>query len=275
MPVIALMLCGPMNDYERVAKVIRYLNEQSAEQPQVARLAKVAGLSESHFHRLFSRWASITPKDFLQCLTATHARKLLERGHSVLDASLDAGLSGPGRLHDLCVTLEAASPGEIKTGGKGWEIRAAITDSPFGRCVIAESPRGICHIEFADSLRGLKGRWHGARVITDKPWGKEICGKMFAAGEATGTTSLRAIVSGSDFQVKVWRALLEIPLTTYGRLAEKVGNPGAARAIGTAVGRNSLAYLIPCHRVIRETGVIGNYRWERERKQAMIAWEGS
>ncbi|HVU08074.1 MAG TPA: helix-turn-helix domain-containing protein [Verrucomicrobiae bacterium] len=140
-----------MNDYERIAGVIRYLDKSHTDQPDLTTLARHVGLSQHHFHRLFTSWAGITPKDFLQCLTLTHAKELLRNGKSVLDATLDTGLSSPGRLHDLCVSLEAASPGEVKSGGEGWIIAAGITDSPFGRCVVGESPRGICHISFVES----------------------------------------------------------------------------------------------------------------------------
>ena len=266
-----------MNDYERIAKIIRYLNEHASSQPGLATLAEIAGLSESHFHRLFSRWASVTPKDFLQCLTAEHAREMLLRGASVLDASLDSGLSGPGRLHDLCIKLDAASPGEIKSAGEGWKIRAGLADSSFGKCLIADGPRGICHIEFTDSIEPVQTRWHRAEIEVDDEWAEAAALKVFSRSPSKGGP-LKAMVCGTDFQVKVWRALMAIPpgtLTTYGRLAEAIGKPGAARAVGTAVGKNELAYLIPCHRVIRETGVIGQYRWGKERKQAMTAFESN
>ena len=271
-----------MNDYEKIAGVIRYLDRHHGAQPDLQTLAKHAGLSESHFHRLFSNWAGVTPKDFLQCLTLARAKDLLRRGKSVLNAALDAGLSGPGRLHDLCVTLEAASPGELKSGGAGWTILFGFAETPFGKCLIAESPRGICHLSFGDDEKSavaeLKKEWPNAELKRDDAVVKKIAGEIFARNKNSPSQSLRALVRGTPFQVRVWRALLQIPpgsLTSYGRLAQAIGKPTASRAVGAAVGQNPLAYLIPCHRVIRETGVFGHYHWDPIRKRAMIAWENS
>lgn len=270
-----------MNDYERIARVIRYLDAHRGEQPDLAILARQAGLSSFHFHRLFVRWAGVTPKDFLQCLTLTHARDLLKKGRSVLDSSLESGLSGPGRLHDLCVRLEAASPGELKSGGAGWTIRAGFAKTPFGDCLLAESPRGICHLSFIEGKNSgvawaaLIAEWPRAAVKRNDAAAKKIAAHIFrpASGQ-----EIRAYVRGTEFQVRVWRALLEIPsgtVTTYGRLAMELAQPKAARAVGTAVGQNSLAYLIPCHRVIRETGLLGGYRWGISRKRILLARESS
>jgi AraC family transcriptional regulator of adaptative response/methylated-DNA-[protein]-cysteine methyltransferase len=272
-----------MSDYERIAQIIRYLDEHHAGQPDLAVLAQYAGLSQFHFHRLFSTWAGVTPKDFLQCLTLTHAREMLRAGQSVLDASLDSGLSGPGRLHDLCVQLEAASPGELKQGGAGWTMLCGFADSPFGKCLIAESPRGICHLSFAENeknaLADLRRDWPKAKIKRNDPAAARIACKIFKQPDDSDTRPpLRAFVRGTPFQVRVWRALLQVPpgaLTSYGRLADVIAKPSAARAVGAAVGQNPLAYLIPCHRVIRETGVIGEYHWGTARKRAMIAWESS
>ncbi len=274
-----------MNDYERIARVIRYLDARRAEQPDLASLAEVAGLSPFHFHRLFSAWAGITPKDFLQCLTLAHAKALLRQGTSVLDAALDSGLSGPGRLHDLCIILEAASPGEVKSGGEGLTITAGFTDSPFGRCLIGESPRGLCHLTFIDSgdgaaaLAALREHWPRVRLQRDDTNAARLAGSIFEAPAGRHSRpALRALVKGTTFQLRVWRALLHVPsgtLVSYGRLAAALDNPAAARAVGTAVGHNPLAWLIPCHRVIRETGVIGDYRWGPVRKRAMVAWESA
>jgi AraC family transcriptional regulator of adaptative response/methylated-DNA-[protein]-cysteine methyltransferase len=272
-----------MNDYERIARVIRYLDERHAEQPDLARLAEVAGLSPFHFHRLFSAWAGITPKDFLRCLTLAHAKALLREGLSVLDAALASGLSGPGRLHDLCVILEAATPGEVKSGGADWTISAGFADSPFGRCLIGVSPRGICHLSFIDAgdgaadLAALHENWPRARLQRDDANAARLARRIFERpARRPARPALRAIVKGTTFQVRVWRALMQVPpgtLVSYGRLAAALEKPAAARAVGTAVGRNPLAWLIPCHRVIRETGVIGDYRWGPVRKRAMVAWE--
>lgn len=274
-----------MNDYDRMARVIRYLDERHTDQPDLAALAERAGLSPFHFHRLFSSWAGITPKDFLQCLTLAHAKELLRQGESVLETAVQAGLSGPGRLHELCVALEAASPGELKSGGQGWTISAGFADSPFGKCLIGESPRGICYLTFPESatddaaLSEIQEEWPQARVSRDddaaRQWGQRIFQRPASLLEKP---LLRAFVRGTPFQVTVWRALLRIQpgtLVSYGRLAAALGQPTAARAVGAAVGQNPISYLIPCHRVIRETGALGGYRWGTVRKRAMLAWESA
>jgi len=270
-----------MNDYERIAQIIRFLDEHHAEQPDLPTLAKRTGLSESHFHRLFSNWAGVTPKDFLQCLTLAHAKELLRAGESVFGTALESGLSGPGRLHDLCVNLEAASPGELKSGGEGWTLSCGLAETPFGTCLIAVSPRGICHLSFVENesaaLAELHTEWPKAKLKRDHPAAAKTAGKIFQCrARPDAGEPLRALVRGTPFQVRVWRALLQVPtgsLTSYGRLANGLGQPTAPRAVGAAVGQNPLAYLIPCHRVIRETGVIGNYHWGPIRKRAMLAWE--
>ena len=272
-----------MNDYQRIADVIRYLDEHVTEQPDLATVADYAGLSPFHFHRLFSDWAAITPKDFLQCLTLSHARTLLREGRSVLESTINTGLSGPGRLHDLCVKLEAASPGELKSGGDGWSITFGFADSPFGTCLVGESPRGICHLAFVDSGDGLaelallREHWPRADLRRDDAAARRLLKHVFQQQDSsTRKTTVRAFVRGTAFQVQVWRALLLVQpgtLVSYGQLAAALGKPAAARSVGTALGQNPLAYLIPCHRVIRETGVFSHYRWGRERKRAMAAWE--
>jgi len=267
-----------VNDYERIAKVIRYLDTYQVAQPDLKELAGVIGLSEAHFHRLFSRWAGITPKDFLQCLTMAHAKQRLLSGDSVLASALHAGLSGPSRLHDLSITLEAASPGELKRKGEGWTLEYAFVESPFGRCLMAEGPRGIVHVGFVDdgeetALEDLRTRW--PRATLDECVDLKQQGLAYFKCGPTGQP-LKAYVCGSDFQIKVWRALLAIPqggLTTYGRLAKAVERPGSERAVGTAVGKNPLGVLIPCHRVIRETGALGGYRWGLERKRVLLIQE--
>ena len=274
-----------MNDYERIAGVIRYLDESHTDQPDLTTLARHVGLSQHHFHRLFTSWAGITPKDFLQCLTLAHARELLYQGKSVLDAALDTGLSSPSRLHDLCISLEAASPGDVKSGGEGWELTVGFADSPFGKCLLAESHRGVCHLSFVDSgdkaaaLAEVKAQWPRARLLRNDTAASQLASRIFerpAVGNSLAP--LRAFVRGTPFQVRVWRALLQIQhgtLVSYGGLAATVDQPTAARAVGSAVGQNPLAYLIPCHRVIRETGVLGNYRWGPVRKRAILAWENA
>ena len=272
-----------MSDYERIARVIRYLDAHHAEQPNLAKLAAHLGLSTAHFHRLFRKWAGVTPKDFLQSLSLAHVKELLRDGASVLDTALAAGFSGPGRLHDLCVTLESASPGELKSGGEGWTIIFGFAATPFGECSLGRGPRGICHLAFVDgenrqgAQAALRGAWPKAKLTRNDQASAQLAATIFRRVEAEAKgPRLRAFVRGSVFQVRVWNALLRVPpgsLVTYGRLAATIGQPSAARAVGSAVGSNPVAYLIPCHRVIRETGVIGDYHWGRVRKQAILAWE--
>jgi AraC family transcriptional regulator, regulatory protein of adaptative response / methylated-DNA-[protein]-cysteine methyltransferase len=271
-----------MNDYERVANVIRFLDRHHTDQPDLNQLASAAGLSPFHFHRLFSAWAGVTPKDFLQCLTLEHVKRLLLEGRNVFDAALDAGLSGPGRLHDLCVTLEAASPGEMKTGGAGIQIDYGFSETPFGEALIAETKRGICHLSFLDAggrnaaRELLCSHWPNAKLNRNDSRIAELVREIFAPEGSASRRPLRAFVRGTAFQLRVWRALLRVPagrLTTYGRLAEAIGNSKASRAVGSAVGANPLAFIIPCHRVIRETGALGHYHWDPIRKRAIIGWE--
>ena len=272
-----------VSDYERVAAVIRYLDEHHTEQPGLQVLAARIGLSPFHFHRLFSAWAGVTPKDFLQCLTLAQVKKALRNGASVLDTALDAGLSGPGRLHDLCVSLEAETPGEMKSGGARRDLDAGFAASPFGDCLIGASTRGICHLSFIETggrrkaWAELREEWPNARLRRNDAAAARMVERVFAGPRSRGARRpLRAFVTGTAFQVRVWRALLRVPsgqITTYGRLAAAVGCTAAARAVGTAMGRNPLAFLIPCHRVIRETGVVGDYRWGWIRKRAIVAWE--
>jgi AraC family transcriptional regulator of adaptative response/methylated-DNA-[protein]-cysteine methyltransferase len=267
-----------MSDYERIAAVIRHLDGNHVSQPSVSELAGAAGLSISHFHRLFKRWAGVTPKDFLQCVTLEHARSRLHASRSVLDAALDAGLSGPGRLHDLFVSIEAASPGEVKSGGAGMQVEWGFAESPFGMCSVGWGRRGVCHLAFHDRASGfpdaLRGRWPNAHFVRNNQAAKKWIGKIFV--KRTGDR-IPAFLRGTAFQLKVWRALLLIPggsVTTYSRIASAIGNPGALRAVGSACGANPVAWLIPCHRVIRETGVVSGYRWGNERKRSMLAMEG-
>src|SRR5437868_5975436 len=272
-----------MNDYGRVANVIRFLDRHHTEQPDLHQLASAAGLSPFHFHRLFLAWAGVTPKDFLQCLTLEHVKHLLRNGDNVFDAALNAGLSGPGRLHDLCVTLEAASPGEMKNGGAGLQIDFGFSATPFGEALIAETKRGICGLFFVDAggrdrvQNLLKSEWPNANLRGNDRRAAELAAEIFVRpSQSQSPPRLRAFVRGTNFQLSVWRALLKIPtgaLTTYGRLAAAINQPGAARAVGTAVGTNPVSFVIPCHRVIRETGALGNYGGGRIRKKVMLGWE--
>jgi AraC family transcriptional regulator of adaptative response/methylated-DNA-[protein]-cysteine methyltransferase len=272
-----------MNDYERIAATIRFLDRRHTDQPDLAALARGAGLSPFHFHRLFSSWAGVTPKDFLQCLTLGHVKTLLRAGDSVLHAALEAGLSGPGRMHDLCVTLEAATPGELKSGGAGLKIAFAFVRSPFGEALIGETNRGLCHFSFIGdngrdrALQDLRAEWPAAKFERAEGRLEKLTDTVFARDASTSSCRpLRAFVRGTPFQLRVWRALLRIPsgsLTTYGRLASAIGQAGASRSVGTALGANPIGFIIPCHRVIRETGILGDYRWDPVRKRAMIGWE--
>ncbi|MDF1862908.1 MAG: methylated-DNA--[protein]-cysteine S-methyltransferase [Verrucomicrobiales bacterium] len=271
-----------MDDYSRIALVIAHLDKHHEDQPTLSELAGVVGLSESHFHRLFRRWAGVTPKDFLQCLTAAHARQRLKESATVLDAALDSGLSGPGRLHDLTISLVAATPGEIRTGGADLTIRYGAAETPFGWATLGWTERGICHLAFHSDKPGkavpgeLVESWPNASLNEDAGEAHEQLDRIFRrSSEGPG---LSAFVHGTPFQVQVWQALLRIPegeVTSYAKLADAVGRPGAARAVGTACGKNPVGYLIPCHRVIRETGIIKGYRWGSERKAALLARESS
>ncbi len=270
-----------MNDYERIARVIRHLDKHHAEQPSLGELAGAAGLGESHFHRLFHRWAGITPKDFVQCLTAEHAKQRLRDSASVLDAALDTGLSGPGRLHDLLVTIEAATPGEYKSGGAGVTITWGVADSPFGWCGLGWTERGICHLVFyesekiPDSAPALREYWPAATLVRDDRETRRRAEQIFSH-RGRKSPHWKTFVRGTPFQLQVWRALVRIPegaVASYGDIAKRIANPAATRAVGTACGANPVAYLIPCHRVIRETGVVRGYRWGTERKRALLASE--
>ena len=274
------------SDYRRIEKAILFIDEHASMQPSLDEIANHVNLSSSYFQRLFLRWAGLSPKKFLQYITIEHAKRRLADSSSVLDAALDVGLSGPSRLHDLFVHIEAVSPGEYKAMGAGLELRYGIHDSPFGECLVATSPRGICALEFLDpsnpeqkAIEALKEHWKGATIVQDAEPGKSAIDKAFAPNpKPSGKTALTLFVKGSNFQVKVWKALLSIPegnLVSYGKFASMIGEPKAARAVGTAIGNNPIGYLIPCHRVLRATGEFGGYRWGLSRKRAIIAYESS
>jgi len=271
-----------MQDYDRIERAIRYLLDHRLEQPGLEDVAAAAGLSPHHLQRVFKRWAGVSPKRFLQVLTVEHAKRLLQESRSVMDAAFETGLSGPARLHDHFVALEAVTPGEFKRGGAGLAIRHGVHSSPFGDAFVAVTDRGICALAFlseADDasrrLEELRRRWPEA-AFAPKPtetarWIRRVFADTVPADEP-----IPLLVQGTNFQVQVWQALLRIPpgaVTTYGRVAQAVGRPKAVRAVGTAVGGNPVAYLIPCHRVIRSLGVVGTYRWGRERKHALLARE--
>src|SRR5579883_1900069 len=268
-----------MTPYDRIEKVIRYIGERHREQPRLETLARVAGLSVSRFQRVFSRWAGATPKDVLKLVTNEHAKELLRRSRDVLSASLETGLSGPGRLHDLLVTVEGVSPGEFKSRGAGLTIRYGFAPSPFGDCLIALTPRGLCHLAFVDSgreasLRQLRARFPKARLARDASAAGRLARSVFGPSRSR----MKLALAGTPFQLKVWEALLRLPagrLASYGDVAAAVGRPKAVRAVAGAVARNEVAFVIPCHRVIRDSGIVGGYRWGPARKRAMLAWEAS
>ena len=263
-------------DYSRIAQAIAFIQQNRLAQPNLATVAQHIGLSDSHFQRLFTQWAGISPKRFLQYLNIEYAKSKITQSKSLLDLTLDLGLSSSGRLHDLFVNLEAMSPGEFKAGGAGLQIRYGIHDTPFGKALIATTLRGICHLQFDGDEQTLRSEWANAEIVFGPQTTQPLCNLIFNPG--TSGEPLTVWVKGTNFQVQVWRALLTIPfgeVTTYQRLAEAMGRPTAARALGNAVGKNSIGYLIPCHRVIRESGELGGYRWGKERKTAILGWEAS
>lgn len=269
-------------DYERVARAIDYLRRNAASQPDLAAAARHLHLSEHHFQRLFTRWAGVSPKRFVQYLTLEHAKTRLASTRGVLDLAGAVGLSGPGRLHELFVTLEAVSPGEYKASGAGLALRYGVHESPFGAALVAITARGICGLHFVDGAREgierLRRDWPDAELCKDTAATAPVAERIFRPLSSPPGRPLALLVKGTNFQVKVWRALLELPvgaLASYGDLAGRIGASGSARAVGTAVGANSIAWLIPCHRVIRESGALGGYRWGTERKAAMLGWEAA
>lgn len=272
----------PSTDYERIEKAIHYLERNVRRQPRLAEVAAQVGLSEFHFQRLFQRWAGISPKRFLQCLTAGYAERVLKESPNLLDAAYSSGLSSPSRLHGLFVNLHAVTPAEWRAGGAGVTIRHGLHESPFGRCLLAMTDKGICHLGFVDenppaARDALGEQWPGARLQRDDRGTRAVVERIFSRTPDAGAP-LSLWVRGTNFQVKVWEALLRIPaggLASYGEVAAAVGAPLASRAVGSAVASNRIAYLIPCHRVIRQTGAVGDYRWGPARKQAMLAWESA
>lgn len=272
------------SDYARVAEAIRFLARHAEDQPSLASLAAHLGLSESRMHRLFRHWAGVTPKDFVQALTLVRARRLLQESHSLLTTSLAVGLSGPGRLHDLFVGLEAMTPGEYKSGGAGLSIRWGIHPTLLGDALVALTARGVCAFQFLDgggrqaAQEFLARQWPLASVCEDVPATLPIAAEVNARMQGRVERPLSLALRGTAFQFQVWQALLDIPegsVVTYGALAARLGAPGSSRAVGTAVGANPVGFLIPCHRVIRATGVLGGYRWGGWRKEALLAVEGA
>lgn len=271
-----------LTDYSRIERAIRYLDRERASAPSLAQVAEHVGLSESHFQRMFTRWAGISPKRFVQHRTAEVVKRMLRERRPVLETSYEAGLSGPGRLHDLIVNAEAVTPGELQRGGLGVTVRYGFHPTPFGECLLALTPRGICHLAFVapvsreEAVARLEKDWPLAHLIPDQDATRAAAAKAFPPPGSTATPALALHVKGTNFQLKVWRALLEIPtgsVTTYGAIAKSIGDPKASRAVGTAVGSNPVSYLIPCHRVIRASGELGGYAWGVQRKSVMLRIE--
>ncbi|GAB4342602.1 MAG: methylated-DNA--[protein]-cysteine S-methyltransferase [Desulfobulbaceae bacterium] len=274
-------------DYARIEKAIRFIETQRHEQPDLEEIARAVQLSKHHFHRLFRRWAGVTPHRFLQFLTVEYSKKLLRQSHSILETSLRAGLSGSSRLHDLFITFEAVTPGEYRHNGKGLLIRYGFYHSPFGKTLLAVTTRGICCLRFLDDdsedamLRDFGSEWPEAKLVEDRKTTRPVMERIFSrtgfGEEMKGEKRpFHLALRGTNFQVQVWRALLTIPAgarISYRDLAVLAGRPDAVRAVAGAVARNPVAWLIPCHRVIAATGQVHNYRWGAARKKAMLGWE--
>ena len=271
-------------DYSRIERAILLLEENYPRQPELREVAESVNLSEFHFQRLFRRWAGISPKRFIQFLTLEHAKRLLGGSHSVLDVTYDAGLSSPGRLHDLFVNIEAMTPGEFKAQGAGLHITYGFHPTPFGECLLAVTGRGICGLGFVGAggrskvLGDFQSRWPEARWEETLRLTQPYIRRIFGGENRNGSRPITLVLQGTNFQIKVWEALLRIPLGSvvpYQDLAAQVCSARAARAVGGAVGKNPIAFLIPCHRVIRKAGGLGGYHWGTTRKKAMLAWEAA
>lgn len=272
--------CIDQATYARMERAIVWLAAHYRDQPDLEAIAASSGLSPHHFQRLFTRWVGVSPKKFAGYLTLGHAKRRLAAADSVLDTALDAGLSGPGRLHDLFVTYEAVTPGEWKAHGAGLTLRYGWQPSPFGACLLVATDRGLCGLGFelaegrAATEDDLLGRWGEARLLDDETAVRRYAAAVFGDAGAP----LHLVLKGTPFQTKVWEALLRLPfgtVTSYRELAATLDRPGAARAVAGAVAENPVAWLIPCHRVIRGTGAITGYRWGADRKRAMLGWEAA
>jgi AraC family transcriptional regulator of adaptative response/methylated-DNA-[protein]-cysteine methyltransferase len=269
-------------DYYRIEQALNYLNNHTGQQPTLKEVADSLNLSEYHFQRMFTRWVGISPKRFLQYLTRERAKALLAQSHSLLDVALEAGLSGPGRLHDLFVATEAVTPGEYKSRGQGLQVTYGFHPSPFGECLVACTTRGLSNLIFvqdgnrAAALKTLQLAWPMAELRESTSVTGGLVPRIFNLGQETSATPLSLHLQGTNFQIKVWEALLAIPpgsLVAYEDLAVYIGLPRAVRAVANAVGKNPVPVIIPCHRVIRKMGGFGGYRYGLARKQALLGWE--
>jgi AraC family transcriptional regulator of adaptative response/methylated-DNA-[protein]-cysteine methyltransferase len=271
-------------DYERIEKAIKFIENNFSSQPSLKGIAAHIGLSEYHFQRLFSRWVGISPKRFLQFLTKEYAKQLLENSVNLLDVTYEAGLTSPGRLHDLFVTCEAVTPGEFKTKGEGLTITYGFHASPFGECMLATTDRGICGFIFVkngnrnDVFSELKYSWKNAELVEDPDVSRAIVNQIFNPVLTNDSVPLHLILNGTNFQIKVWEALIKIPfgaVVSYEDVAVQIGLPKATRAVGTAVGKNPISFIIPCHRVIRKSAEFGYYGGGLARKKAILGWEAA
>lgn len=272
----------PHSDYERVRRIIAYISERWREQPSLEAIADHVGLSTTHVHHLFRRWAGLSPKAFLQALTLDNAKALLADSASVLDATYEVGLSGPARLHDLFVTHEAMTPGDYRTGGLGLTMRYGFHPSPFGEAVLIATDRGLAGLGFVDdgdrqaALSDLTRRWPKATYLEDEAATAPLAQRIFNPSQWQAEQPLRVVLIGTDFEVRVWQTLLRIPrdkATTYSDIARHIGKPSACRAVGAAVGKNPVSFVVPCHRVLGRSGALTGYHWGLTRKQAILGWE--
>ena len=270
------------SDYAHVRGAIEFVSAQLKRQPSIEDIAAHVGLSPQHLTALFRRWAGLTPKDFLQAITLDRARGLLRDSASVLDVAYELGLSGPGRLHDLFVVHEAMSPGEFRRGGEGLQMRFGFHASPFGEALAIIAPRGLAGLGFVDeggqaaALDDMRRRWPRASFVEDQAAAAPYVARAFDPAEWRADRPLRVVMIGSDFEVRVWETLLRIPrgrAATYADVARSVGSPKAARAVGAAVGRNPISFVVPCHRVIGSGGALTGYHWGLTRKRALLGWE--
>jgi AraC family transcriptional regulator, regulatory protein of adaptative response / methylated-DNA-[protein]-cysteine methyltransferase len=269
-------------DYERVRCIVAFISERWREQPSLDDIAAHVGLSTTHVHHLFRRWCGLTPKAFLQALTLDSAKALLADAASVLDAAYEVGLSGPGRLHDLFVTHEAMTPGDYKSGGAGLVMRFGFHPSPFGEAILVASERGLAGLGFVDeadrtaALADMRRRWPRAEYVEDAATTAPLARRIFDPKTWAADRPLRVVLIGTDFEVRVWQTLLRIPLgkaTTYSDIACRLGKASASRAVGAAVGKNPISFVVPCHRVLGRSGALTGYHWGLTRKQAILGWE--
>jgi AraC family transcriptional regulator of adaptative response/methylated-DNA-[protein]-cysteine methyltransferase len=269
-------------NYSRIAEAIDYIKANFKSQPNLNDVAEKASLSPAHFQRLFTEWAGTSPKKFLQYISIEHAKKILKDGQtSLFDVAHETGLSGTSRLHDLFVTIEGMTPAEYRDGGRGLAINYSFAASPFGSLIVASTTKGVCYMAFQEdvtlALENLRFRFPNAG-IQPKVDSLQQNALLIFKNDWSKLSEIKLHLRGSDFQLKVWESLLKIPmgkLATYGAIANQIGSPSASRAVGTAIGSNPVAFLIPCHRVIQSSGIHGGYMWGPTRKAAIIGWEGA